>query len=98
MSPDASQVLKALGKSEAMNLLRALDDANDGLRFNQLKGMLNTDAKTLTRRVDELGRFGLTEKGEDSKYHLTPHGRRVLELAHRIEDEVRNDRRSNVAQ
>lgn len=98
MSPDASQVLKALGKSEAINLLRTLDNSEEGIGFNQLKIGLNTDAKTLTRRLDELGRLGFTKKGDDSNYHITPEGRRVLELTQRIEDEVNNNRRSNIAQ
>lgn len=97
MSRDASQVLKALGKSEAINLLRTLDDLDSGLGFNQLKSELKTDAKTLTRRLDELGELELTEKGDDSNYHITSKGRRVLELAQRIEDEVKNNRRSNIA-
>lgn len=97
MDRNASQILKALGKSEAINLLRTLDNSDKGLGFNQLKKELKTDAKTLTRRLDELGELELTEKSADSNYHITSRGRRVLELSREIKNEIKNNRRTNVA-
>lgn len=98
MGKDASHVLKALGKSEAIELLKTLEESEDGLGFNQVKNELGTDSKTLTRRLDELGELGMTEKRDDSKYHITSLGSRVLELALEIEGEVNNFRSNNLVQ
>lgn len=98
MSHDASHVLKALGKTEAVHLLEVLNDSDNGLGFNQIKKELRTDSKTLTRRLDELGQFGITKKRDDSKYYITPLGIRVLELALEIGNEVDNFRSDHLVQ
>jgi len=98
MGKNASGVLKALGKAEAVELLKKLENSESGLGFNQLKKKLNTDAKTLTRRLDELGDLGITEKRDDSNYHITPLGSRVLELALNIESEVSEFSSNNLVQ
>ena len=98
MSLSASTVHKALGKSEAINLLKTLDKSDNGSGFNELKNELKTDSKTLTRRLDELGELGMIEKGEDSKYHITPLGSQVLELALEIVSKINNSEVNDVIQ
>lgn len=98
MGENTSFILKTLGKSEAIDLLQILKNAENGLGFNQIKNKLETDPKTVTRRIGELEDLEIIKKKDDSNYHITPLGNRVLELAVEIEREVNNFESNNIAQ
>ena len=82
------RVIKVLGKSHTVDLLKLLKANKDGVQFNQMKNALSIDAKTVTRRLRELQDIGLVEgrRGNSSSvYWITSSGIRVLELLLKIE-------------
>jgi DNA-binding HxlR family transcriptional regulator len=89
MDIDTSQILRSLGKAEAIAVLRVLRDGGYG--FNEIKDEVKTDPKTLARRLDDFTELGIVEKKEDSNYHLTESGDKILALAERMESTLSSE-------
>lgn len=80
-----------LGKSKAVEILIHLNNSPKGVNFNSIKRELETDPKTITRRLKELADMGLVKKSPQKIeviYNITEKGKTVLSSINKILEEI----------
>jgi len=85
---DINELLGLLGRSKMLKVMHILNLHGEGIRFTELKTIVDTSATTLSRRLGELEEFGLVSRTElptvpmTVTYRLTDAG---LSLMPRVE-------------
>ncbi len=80
------KLCRALGKKNAIILMELLEKRQE-IHFNELTRVLETDPKTISRRLNEQMELGLIRKrieGINSYYSLSEKGSKVLSILEQL--------------